>query len=648
MLLTKKSVELLAPAGNWETLVAAIDAGADAVYLGGKHFNMRMLKSDANFDNAMLKKAVDYAHAHGVMLYITINNLISDAEIPELEEYLLYLNEIQPDAILIQDLAVAHLVKKLGLNLTMHASIMMNSHNNAAIKKLKSYGIRRVVVSREMSLKELSELKAVDSDFELEYFVHGDMCISESGQCIHSGVLFANSSNRGRCMKACRWPYKIIDEATGEVLDTTTDGDYRLALKDMCMYRNIPDLIQAGVYSFKVEGRMRSAEFVAHIIRIYRKAIDAYVADPTGYHIDEQDWQSLFDNRVRDYSTCFAMDKPDSSSIGYTGKREPRFFSKATKEADLHCDWLHEEAPIKQLPNHKSLLAVKAATKEHALLALANGADILYVGGEVNRPNTPWTLDDIKFISDKAHETGAKVIVNTPRTTLKEQCSEVEQLCYDLTHTINGKVVHVDGIMVGNLGAATLVNETTNLPIYADHSFNIFNHVSTEFLQDNGIVNATASYELPYAQVRTLVESSSLPITLTVHGNIEAMIADSNIPAMNLKFDPLTNPELNDKHFALLDTVGGKHSMRMDQLGRIHILFTHDLCLLPYLDKLMGAAVLRIEAQDYTPQFTGELTNIYRQAIDGKITDLKAAAEALQAKSPRPLGIGAYRFHKSN
>ncbi len=648
MLLTKKSVELLAPAGNWETLVAAIDAGADAVYLGGKHFNMRMLKSDANFDNAMLKKAVDYAHAHGVMLYITINNLISDAEIPELEEYLLYLNEIQPDAILIQDLAVAHLVKKLGLNLTMHASIMMNSHNNAAIKKLKSYGIRRVVVSREMSLKELSELKAVDSDFELEYFVHGDMCISESGQCIHSGVLFANSSNRGRCMKACRWPYKIIDEATDEVLDTTTDGDYRLALKDMCMYRNIPDLIQAGVYSFKVEGRMRSAEFVAHIISIYRKAIDAYVADPTGYHIDEQDWQSLFDNRVRDYSTCFAMDKPDSNSIGYTGKREPRFFSQATKEADLYCDWLHEEAPIKQLPNHKPLLAVKAATKEHALLALANGADILYVGGEIYRPNTPWTLDDIKFISDKAHETGAKVIVNTPRTTLKEQCSEVEQLCYDLTHTINGKVVHVDGIMVGNLGAATLVNETTNLPIYADHSFNIFNHVATEFLQDNGIVNATASYELPYAQVRTLVESSSLPITLTVHGNIEAMIADSNIPAMNLKFDPLTNPELNDKHFALLDTVGGKHSMRMDQLGRIHILFTHDLCLLPYLDKLMGAAVLRIEAQDYTPQFTGELTNIYRQAIDGKITDLKAAAEALQAKSPRPLGIGAYRFHKSN
>lgn len=638
MLLNKKSVELLAPAGNWETLVAAIDAGADAIYLGGKHFNMRMLKSDANFDNEMLKKAVEYAHAHEVMLYITINNLISDEEIPELEEYLTYLNEIQPDAILIQDLAVAQIVKKLGLNITMHASIMMNSHNNATIKKLKEYGIRRVVVSREMSLKELSELKAVDSDFELEYFVHGDMCISESGQCIHSGVLFANSSNRGRCMKACRWPYKIIDEQTGQEQETTTDGDYRLALKDMCMYRNIPDLIQAGVYSFKIEGRMRSADFVANIVSIYRRAIDNYVADPAGYHVNEEDWKNLFENRVRDYSTCFAMDKPDSRAIGYTGKREPRFFSYAAKEADLDCEWLNDLEAIKTADN-KPKLAVKAATLAHAREALANGANILYVAGEVYRPHTPWTLGDIKTILQEAHNVGAKVIVNTPRTTLKDQCSELEQLCHDLNE------IKPDGIMVGNLGAATIVRELTDLPIYADHSFNVFNHVATEFLQENGIVNATASYELPYAQVKTLVESSKLPMTITVHGNVEAMISDTNIPALNLKYDPLTNPEFNDKHFALLDTVGGKHSMRVDQFGRIHILFTNDLCLLPYIDKLMGADTLRIEVQDYTPEVTGMLTKIYRDAIDnGKNNDM---IEKIKEVSPRPVGIGVYRHKKS-
>lgn len=467
-----------------------------------------------------------------------------------------------------------------------------------------------------MSLKELSELKVVDSDFELEYFVHGDMCISESGQCIHSGVLFANSSNRGRCMKACRWPYKIIDEQTGQEQETTTDGDYRLALKDMCMYRNIPDLIQAGVYSFKIEGRMRSADFVANIVSIYRRAIDNYVADPAGYHINEEDWKNLFENRVRDYSTCFAMDKPDSRAIGYTGKREPRFFSYAAKEADLDCEWLNDLEAIKTADN-KPKLAVKAATLAHAREALANGANILYVAGEVYRPHTPWTLGDIKTILQEAHNVGAKVIVNTPRTTLKDQCSELEQLCHDLNE------IKPDGIMVGNLGAATIVRELTDLPIYADHSFNVFNHVATEFLQENGIVNATASYELPYTQVKTLVESSKLPMTITVHGNVEAMISDTNIPALNLKYDPLTNPEFNDKHFALLDTVGGKHSMRVDQFGRIHILFTNDLCLLPYIDKLMGADTLRIEAQDYTPEVTGMLTKIYRDAIDnGKNNDM--------------------------
>lgn len=641
MLLDKKSVELLAPAGNWDTLVAAIDAGADAVYLGGKHFNMRMLKSDANFDNEMLKKAVDYAHAHGVMLYITINNLISDEEIPELEEYLTYLNEIQPDAILIQDLATAQLVKKLGLNLTMHASIMMNSHNNAAIKKLKEYGIRRVVVSREMSLKELSELKAVDSDFELEYFIHGDMCISESGQCIHSGVLFANSSNRGRCMKACRWPYKIMDEADGEIQETTTNGDYRLALKDMCMYRNIPDLIQAGVYSFKIEGRMRSADFVSNIVSIYRRAIDNYVADPAGYHINEEDWQKLFDGRVRDYSTCFAMDKPDSRAIGYTGEREPRFFSYAAKEADLNCEWLNDLEDIHVENATKPNLAVKTATIAHAREALANGANIIYVGGEVYRPHNPWTIEEIKTILNEAHQVGAKVIVNTPRTTLKDQCGELEQLCRDLNE------IKPDGIMAGNLGSATIIRELTDLPIYADHSFNIFNHVATEFLGENGVVEATASYELPYAQVKTLIETSKLPMTITVHGNIEAMISDTNIPALNLKFDPLTNPDFNDKHFALVDTLGGKHSMRMDQFGRLHILFTNDLCLLPYLHKLKGVNTFRIEAQDYTPEFTGKLTKIYREAIDNTLADEADVLAKLQEISPRPLGIGAYRHKKS-
>ena len=234
MLLNRKSVELLAPAGTWEALEAAVKAGADAVYLGGKHFNMRMHEGDFNFDDEALKRAVDYAHAHDVRLYITLNNLISDEEIPALREYLAYLEKIRPDAILVQDFAVLELVHEMGLTIPLHTSVMMNTHNENAIERLKEYGITRIVVGREMTLSELS-LFCERTGIEVEYFMHGDMCMSESGQCIHSGVLFGQSGNRGRCLKPCRWPYQLIDDETGEVLDKESEGPYKLALKDMCM-----------------------------------------------------------------------------------------------------------------------------------------------------------------------------------------------------------------------------------------------------------------------------------------------------------------------------------------------------------------------------------------------------------------------------
>ena len=160
MLLNRKSVELLAPAGTWDALVAGVESGADACYLGGKHFNMRMHEGDFNFDDEMLKKAIAYTHEHGVKLYITLNNLISDEEIPALREYLAYLNEIRPDAILVQDFAVLELIHEMGIKIPVHTSVMMNTHNEHAIEKLKEYGITRVVVGREMTLSELLSLLA--------------------------------------------------------------------------------------------------------------------------------------------------------------------------------------------------------------------------------------------------------------------------------------------------------------------------------------------------------------------------------------------------------------------------------------------------------------------------------------------------------
>ena len=645
MNLNRKSVELLAPAGTWEALEAAVEAGADAVYLGGKHFNMRMHRDDSNFDDAMLKEAVSYAHSHNVRLYITINNLISDEELPALKEYLAYLNEIQPDALLVQDFAVLKLVRELGISIPLHASVMMNTHNEHAIEKLKEYGMTRIVVGREMTLSELSLFRE-RTGIEVEYFMHGDMCFSESGQCIHSGVVFGQSGNRGRCLKPCRWPYQLIDEKTGEVLDADGPGPYKMALKDMCMYRSIPALIQAGVYSFKIEGRMRPAEFIRRIVSIYRKAIDDYIADPAGYHINEVDWKSLYENRVRDFTTTFAFGRTTKHDIGFSGEREPRFFSNAVEEAGFQGEILKEERPIaKKLSAHPTL-SVRVASLAAAKAAMEQGADAVYVGGEAFLPLHPWMLDEYENCIRFAKEHGTHVIINTPRTTMRRECGELEQFLSAVAE------FHPDGIMVSNLGSLALVKKQTELSVQADLSFNLFNPLAAEFLKDNGVVMATASLELSFEQLRSMVEHTELPIEVIVHGAYESMICDHDLPGMSLpQYHFLDCPEWMERHYALLDRAGEVHPIRIDQYGRNHIYFAKDLCLYPYLEKFRGIASYRIEAQTYDPEFTGSITRLYREALDrlfgGEKAFDKEAFSRIEKRSPRKLGIGTYRFRQS-
>ena len=647
MILTRKSVELLAPAGTWDALVADVESGADAVYLGGKHFNMRMHEGDFNFDDAALKKAIDYAHAHDVRLYITLNNLISDEELPALKEYLQYLEKIQPDALLVQDFAVLELVHEMGITIPLHTSVMMNTHNEHAIEKLKEYGITRIVVGREMTLSELALFRA-RTDIEVEYFMHGDMCISESGQCIHSGVVFGQSGNRGRCLKPCRWAYELIDEESGKRLDEGGPGPYKLALKDMCMYRAIPELILAGVFSFKIEGRMRPAPFLRRIVSTYRAAIDAYIADPTGYATDEEGWKLLYENRARDFTTTFAFGQPTAKDIGFDGTREPRFFSEAVKEAGFQDDILKQERPIqKENASHRTL-AVRVGTPAAAKAAVDAGADVIYVGGEAFRPQRPWRLTDYAEILAYAQERNVRVVLNTPRTTMRRECGELEQLF----SSIRDWKQQPAGIMVSNLGALKLAQSLTNLPVQADLSFNLFNHLATVFMKDNGITQACTSLELSFEQLREIVENAVLPIEVVIHGGYESMICDHNFPAMSLPdYNELNEPELMDRHYALRDKAGEIHRIRIDQFGRNHIYFAKDLCLYPYLAKFNGIASYRIEAQDETPAATAMLTKIYRKALDrlaaGDASFDEHEFKTLQENAPRSLGIGTYRFRES-
>ena len=636
MTLNKNSVELLAPAGTWDALVAAIDAGADAVYLGGKAFNMRVHNSNFNFDDEQLKAAIEFAHERNVRIYITLNNLISAEELAPLEKYLHYLNEIQPDAILVQDLAVINLVHKLGIKIPMHASVMMNTHNTKTVELLKKFGITRVVVGRELTLTEVSLIKE-RTGIEVEYFMHGDMCFAESGQCIHSGVVFGQSGNRGRCMKPCRWNYKMIDESTGETLN---DWSYKLALNDMCMFRNIPDLIQAGVSSFKIEGRMRPPEFVRRLVSTYRQEIDSYISDPTGYVVDDKRWQNLYDNRVREFTTTFAFGAPTTKDIGLTGEREPRIFSRAVVESSFDDETVKEifsaEQPIKT-SNNKPQLTVRTSSLESAKSAINAGADLIYIGGEVFKPLKPWTVDELKQAIDFAHAAGKKIILATPRTSKDKDLAELAE--------IFSRAINFDGVTVGNLGALNLVKSLTNAPIYADLSFSVFNPVAAEFLKSLGAVQATASLELSFAQVRSVVENSPLPIEIIIHGKTESMICDHDFAKFYLPdYDEFGTPDKLNQHYALEDEAGEIHSLRVDQFKRWHIFFGKELCLLPYVEKFLGAASLRIEAQNYSPEVTAQVVSMYRAAIDGK--NFSALFDDYKKNSPK-LGAGVYRFKQS-
>lgn len=266
------TIELLAPVGHREGLLAAVTNGADAIYVGGAAFGAR---KEAAFSNEELIEVIQFSHLHGVKVYVTVNTTIFDAELEALKEYIhfLYLNDA--DAIIVQDIGVAHLVKQLYPDFELHFSTQMTLHNTKGVEFAKNFGADRVVVARENTLEEIKAMKqAVDLD--LEVFVHGALCVCYSGQCLMSSMIGARSGNRGACAQTCRLPYELVDLASGETLDSNV-GDFLLSPRDLKTIDHVGELIEAGVTSFKIEGRLKKPEYVATVVKAYREAIDQYV-----------------------------------------------------------------------------------------------------------------------------------------------------------------------------------------------------------------------------------------------------------------------------------------------------------------------------------------------------------------------------------
>lgn len=317
-----KRPELLAPAGDFEKMRMAIHYGADAVYLAGQEFGMRAASDNFNFEQ--MQQAVRYAHERGVKVYVTCNTLPREHEIVRLPEYMAHLQDCGVDGLIIADLGVLAMAKKYAPNVPIHISTQLGIVNSETAKMLYDMGATRVVLAREMSMAEILEFrKNIPEDLEIEAFVHGAMCVSFSGRCLLSNYLTGKrDANRGQCAQPCRWKYALMEEKRpGEYFPISEDnGTFILNSKDMCMIDHIPELIEAGISSFKIEGRMKSAYYAGAVTNAYRHAIDDVLAGRPVNPVWIEETEKL---SHRPYNTGFYYGEPGQ----YT--RDSAYFSGA-------------------------------------------------------------------------------------------------------------------------------------------------------------------------------------------------------------------------------------------------------------------------------------------------------------------------------
>lgn len=395
--------EVLAPAGDYERLLAAIQYGADAVYLGGKEFGMRA--APTNFDNEELKRAVEYAHSKGVKVYVTCNTLPRNDEIEKFPEYIAYLQEIGVDACIANDIGVLSMIKKYAPQMEIHISTQAGIVNYQTCNAFYEMGAKRVVLARELSLEEIREIRErVPEDLEIEVFVHGAMCMSFSGRCLLSNYMINRDANRGECAQPCRWGYYLMEEKRpGEYFPVFEDegGSYILNAKDLCMIDYIDKLVEAGVTSLKIEGRAKSSYYVSVVANAYRCAVDEYMANPDDFHLSQWIHDEVYKVSHRRYSTGFFFGRPDQyyENGGYLREYDVVAMVDDCSDGYIHCTqknkfYLGDEVEILSPKKEPVVMKIEEILDEegnalenacHPHMKLKLRSDLIFESGSVVR-----------------------------------------------------------------------------------------------------------------------------------------------------------------------------------------------------------------------------------------------------------------------
>lgn len=315
-----KKPEILAPAGSLNKLKYAIIYGADAVYIGGEAFSLRVAAK--NFTNEEIKEGIEFAHKYGKKVYITANIIPHNSDLEVFPEFVKQVYEMGADAIIVSDLGTFSIVREVAPELEVHISTQANNTNYKSAQTWCSLGAKRIVLARDLTFDEIKQIKnSLPKNCEIECFVHGAMCISYSGRCLLSNYMTHRDANKGACAHPCRWKYYLMEEKRpGEYMPVFENerGTFIYNSKDLCMIERIPELVEAGIDSFKIEGRVKNELYVATVVKAYRKAIDSYFKDPENYKFDDSIATELTKVSHREYTPGFYDGKPDGNQQLYT------------------------------------------------------------------------------------------------------------------------------------------------------------------------------------------------------------------------------------------------------------------------------------------------------------------------------------------
>ncbi len=593
------NVEVLAPVGSYQIVDTVLASKCDAIYLGGIEFNMRMHSKLLNLTNEEIEETVKKAHKLGKKVYVTVNVWFNDEETEMLQDYLIFLDKVSVDAIIVQDLGVINLVKKLGLSLEIHSSVMMNVHNLDQATALEDdFGITRFVLSREMPLSEVKKISEQIKS-EIEYFVSGDMCSVNGGICYASSIMFNKSANKGQCFKMCRWNYDM--KHGGNVYEP----GYYLAAKDMDMLSHVDKIIEAGVNSLKIEGRRKKVEDTLDLINSYGSAVEEYKQNA----YDGATYDGKLDYMYpRSTSTAFAFGNPGLSYINTKNEGNPkalRIFSKKGKELKVSKRKVSNAQAVLTTGSQATTISVKVDNLAAAKVALENKVDYLYLSIEAY--GQLMSIEEMQTIIDSSGET--KVFLSMP--IMQSPASSKIEADY-----IAG-LVGLDGVEVTDYGQ--LKKYRDDYQIKTSFTFNVMNRQSAELLREAGASSVMASIEATPKELESLKTNEATPLDIFAFGRLTTMYSDLNFYD-NLEVKNIVGQEDNlnfsNDTLVLKNATGQENPVLLDNYQKSHIQTSTILNYLPLFEQVKGNNLV-IDSRSITDEEYHLALTTLKQLING-------------------------------